>query len=247
LKKFLRPIDLAKVVGVSTQVVRMYEEIGFIPAAPRSSKGYRLYTPHHLEALQVARASIAGYGWQNAHQIMQAIHREDLPEALAVIDAYHANIHKNRRELEETLRILRATSSTIQPLTKGGERHHYRTSFRIKEAAQSAEVRPSALRFWEEQGLLQPTRDKESGYRLYDAEQVRNIQIIALLRKANYNTDVIRTVLNQLATGTPEQALIAAENRLKELTEASRQCVAATAILWHYVEKNFPQLRTIRS
>lgn len=222
----------------------MYEEIGFIPAAPRSAKGYRLYTTHHLEALQVARTAIAGYGWQNAHKIMQAIHQEDLPSALAVIDAHHAYIHQNRREIEDTLHILRATSGTIQPLAKGGERHHQRTSFHIKEAAQSAGIRPSALRFWEEQGLLQPARDRESGYRLYDAEQVRNIQIITLLRKANYNTDVIRTVLNQLATGTPEQALIAAENRLKELTAASHRCVAATAILWHYIEKNFPQLET---
>jgi DNA-binding transcriptional MerR regulator len=219
----------------------MYEEIGFIPAAPRSPKGYRLYTPYHLEALQIARTVINGYGWQNAHRIMQAIHQGDLPAALAVIDAYHADTHRNRREIEETLRILRATSSTIQPLTQGGERHHHRTSFHIKEAAQSAGVRPSALRFWEEQGLLQPARDRESGYRLYDAEQVRNIQIIALLRKASYDTDVIRTVLNQLATGTAEQALIAAENRLKELTEISRRCVVATAILWHYIEKNFPQ------
>lgn len=223
----------------------MYEEIGFIPAAPRSAKGYRLYTPLHLEALQVARTAIASYGWQNAHKIMQAIHQEDLSAALAVIDAHHAYIHQNRREIEETLRILRATSSTIQPLTKGGERYHQRTSFHIKEAAQSAGIRPSALRFWEEQGLLQPARDRESGYRLYDAEQVRNIQIITLLRKANYDTNVIRTVLNQLATGTPEQALIAAENRLKELTATSQHCVAATAILWRYIEKNFPQLVSI--
>src|SRR5579884_1674887 len=150
----------------------MYEEIGFIPAAPRSTKGYRLYTQHHLEALQVARTAISGYGWQNAHKIMQAVHHEDLPSALAVIDAYHAYIHQNRHEIEETLRILRATSSTIQPLTKEGEKHRQRTNFHIKDAAQSAGIRPSALRFWEEQGLLQPARDRESGYRLYNAEQV---------------------------------------------------------------------------
>jgi DNA-binding transcriptional MerR regulator len=94
------------------------------------------------------------------------------------------------------------------------------------------------LRFWEEQGLLQPTRDKTSGYRLYDAEQVRNVQIITLLRKANYDMGAIHTVLTQLTVGSPEQALIAAENRLKDLAEESRRCVAAIALLWQYVEKN---------
>lgn len=233
-------------MGVSTQVVRIYEHIGFIPAAPRSPKGYRLYTSHHLEALHVARTIITGFGWQNAHHIMQAIHRGDLTTALTIIDAYHADIYKNRREIEETLHILRATSITVQPLTRASERHHQRAGIHIKEAARSAGVRPSAVRFWEEQGLLQPIRDRESGYRLYDAEQVRNIQVITLLRKAGYETEAIRVVLTQLATGTPEQALIAAENRLKELTESSRLCVASTATLWQYIEKNFPELCSMR-
>lgn len=238
MKKFLRPIDLAKAIGTSTQAIRTYERVGFIPTAQRNLKGYRLYTSRHLEALHVAQELIAAYSWQHAQSIMQAIHCGNLSRALEFIDAYHANIHKNRSEIEETLRILRATSATIQPLTRAGAKPHQRINFHIKEAAQSAGVRPSALRFWEEQGLLQPTRDKTSGYRLYDAEQVRNVQIITLLRKANYDMGAIHTVLTQLTVGSPEQALIAAENRLKDLAEESRRCVAAIALLWQYVEKN---------
>jgi DNA-binding transcriptional MerR regulator len=96
-------------------------------------------------------------------------------------------------------------------------------------------VRVSAIRFWEAQGLVQPMRDKSSKYRLYDEPHVRTLQVIALLRKANYGFESIRSVLEQLASGTPEQALAAAENRLKELMERSRHCTEATATLWEYL------------
>jgi Na+/phosphate symporter len=56
-----------------------------------------------------------------------------------------------------------------------------------------------------------------------------------LLRKANYNIETIRYVLDQLATDSPEQALKAAENRLQELTDISYRCMQATAELWRYV------------
>jgi hypothetical protein len=47
----------------------------------------------------------------------------------------------------------------------------------------------------------------------------------------------LRTVLAQLSAGTPEQALAAAENRLKELAEVSHRCFEATAALWRYLEE----------
>jgi hypothetical protein len=47
----------------------------------------------------------------------------------------------------------------------------------------------------------------------------------------------MRTVLTQLARGTPEQALAAAENRLRDLAEASRRSVEATAAVWAYIEE----------
>jgi DNA-binding transcriptional MerR regulator len=235
LKKFLRPVDLARAVGLSTQTIRSYEEVGLLPPSERSAQGYRRYSQHHLHALRVACGTIAAFGWENARHIMQAIHQDMLPQALAVIDARHAAIHRSRCEIEETLRILRATSETIQPLTQKDQRSRPRTSLQISEAAQTAHVRTSAVRFWEEQGLLHPVRDRDNGYRLYNAEQVRNIQIIALLRKAGYGFPAIRTVLTELAAGTPEQALAAAEQRLKELTEMSHRCMEATAALWVYI------------
>lgn len=224
--------------------MRNYECLGFIPPAERGPQGYRLYTQQHLHAMRVARVVIAGFGWENARMIMQLVHQGALSAALAVIDARHAEIHRSRCEIEETLKILRTTSATLPDLAKAqhqGSPHH---GLRVGEAAQSVGMRVSALRFWEEQGLVHPQRDRISGYRLYDAEQMRNLQIVALLRKADYGFDAIRTVLAQLAAGTPEQALMAAENRLKELAEVSRRCIEAAVALWTYLEIRSPALST---
>ncbi|QBD81941.1 MerR family transcriptional regulator [Ktedonosporobacter rubrisoli] len=241
MKKILRPVDLAQATGLSVQSIRNYERYGFIPPAERGPQGYRLYTAHHLHALRISRTIIASYGWARARLIMSTLHRHDLPAALALIDAYHAEIHGNRCHIEETLRALRTTSITIAPLfaTEDAAKLkllNERQGLLIREAARRVDVRVSALRFWEEQGLLHPARDRTSGYRFYDAEQMRNLQVIVLLRKAGYNFEAIRAILAQLAAGTPEQALQAAEKRLQELAEMSRRCLEALAELWAYIK-----------
>ena len=239
----MRPKDLAQAVDLSVQSVRNYEESGFIPTAERSAHGYRLYTQRHLQALRVARSMIAGYGWMSACNIMKCVHQSNLPKALALIDAWHADVHRNRCEIDETLRVLRDTSTTLPTLTQMENLPHWRSALRVSEAARIVGVRVSAIRFWEEQGLLQPARENNSHYRLYDAEQMRKLQVIALLRKANYSFEAIRAVLTQLANGAPEQALAAAEKRLKDLAEVSRRCVEATAHFWAYIE-SVPQRYT---
>ena len=218
---------------MSTQAVRNYEQLGFLPVAERGPQGYRLYESAHLIALQTARALIDGFGWERARQIMECIHHGNLSTAFVVIDAYHAIIHQSRLEVEETLTAIQVITDALPPAM---ERNGKRKQFHIGEVASRTGVRVSAIRFWEEQGLIQPARDKGNSYRLYDEQQVRLLQVATLLRKAGYGIEATRTVLTQLAQGTPEQAMMAAENRLKELIETSRRCVKATAAMWAYIE-----------
>lgn len=219
-------------MGLSPQAVRDYERYGFIPPVERGPQGYRLYEQRHLEALRVARVLIAGYGWEHALHIMQYIHAGNVSSALAEINARHAALYTSRKEVEETLQALR-TLSTMLP--GGNEAGHADRAIYIREVAQRVGVRVSAIRFWESQGLIQPRREKSNRYRLYDEQQVRTLQVIALLRKANYGFEAIRAVLEQLASGTPEQAVLAAENRIKELEVGSRKCMEATARVWEYI------------
>ena len=105
---------------------------------------------------------------------------------------------------------------------------------RVSEAARRVEVRVSALRHWEQQGLLHPARDQQSRYRLYDEQQMHRLQVIVLLREMGYDFDAIRAVLDEMAAGRLERALEAVERRRSELARASRAAIEATVAFWSY-------------
>lgn len=228
----LRPVDLARAVGLSAQTVRKYERWGFIPPSDRGANGYRHYGPRHLQALRSARTMIAGFTWSEALRILRYVHQGDLTRALSAVGAQHSQLHRERLELEQSLGALRLATNLSQATQKGR-----RTPIRVGEAARQAGVEVSALRFWEQEGLLHPRRDAESGYRLYDEEQLLRVQVIALLRRAGYGVEALRPVLDGLAAGRPEQAVAAAEQQLRELAEAARRQVAATAALEEYLRE----------
>ncbi len=232
----VRPIDLARAVGVSPQTIRGYERVGFLPPAERTPTGQRRYGPRHMQAIQAARTMIAGYGWERALEIMSAAHQGDLAGMLARVDARHADLARRRQEIDEvlaalqTLRYLEAGQAAPAP----GRRDQ--PALTIGEAARQVGVRASAIRFWETQGLLQPERDRDSRYRRYRPEQVRRLHMIVLLRNGGYGFEAIRSVLVELSAGKPEQALAAIEGRREELIAASQRCMAATAALWGYLQ-----------
>ncbi len=204
-----RTVDLARAGGISVQQVRNYEALGFLPPAQRGANGYRHFTVEHLAALQTARKLILGYGWQRGLAVMRAVHRGEADSALALGDARHAELDRERWRAQETLEALH---SLAQP---PGEHSRLRGSrgLRVGEAARRVGVEVSALRYWEQRGLLAPLRDRNSRYRLYDERQLRRIQVIVLLREAGYGVDAIAPVLDQLALGRPERALEAVELR----------------------------------
>ena len=104
----------------------------------------------------------------------------------------------------------------------------------VGAAAQLVGVRVSALRFWEQQGLLHPSREHGSNYRLYDEQQLRRLRIVALLRQANYDFAAIRSTLDQLEAGQPQRAMAAVEQRRSELARISWRCLEAMAALYTY-------------
>lgn len=234
----LRTSDLARAAGISVQQVRNYEASQFIPPAERSPAGYRLYTETHLAALKTARGLLDGYGWQHSRAIMQAVHQGNLPAALALIDERHAEIARKRAQVEETLAALRvlaaqpAPATAVRPVSR----------WRIGEAAAAVGVRVSALHFWEQQGLLQPSREPGSRYRLYDETQMRRLRVVALLREAAYNFPAIHTALNELAAGRPERAIAAVEKRRADFARTSWACLTGISSFQAYISEFWPDL-----
>ena len=241
VRDHLRPIEIARIVGVTPAMVRYYSWLGFLPPSERSKGGHHLYTQQHVQAAKASHALVQVFGWQKALPVMQLIHRGELDEALALIDARHAEIDRERRKIDAALG---AMHTLLESMPASSGRPRQRKLLRVGEAARTIGVRPTTLHYWEQLGLLSPTRDESSGYRMYDAEQMRRIQVISILRKGGYEHDDIRPVMDELASDTPEKALSAMEERKLELAEQSRLCARATARVWDYVEQSCPSLIT---
>jgi DNA-binding transcriptional MerR regulator len=131
------------------------------------------------------------------------------------------------------LRTLTAQPASLQS-------SHPSQRVRVGEAARQVGVRVSALHFWEQQGLLHPVRERYSRYRLYDEQQMRRLRVVALLRGAGYPFNAIQSVLDELAAGRPEKAIVAVEKRREELTKTSWSCIEALTSFHHYVSEFGP-------
>jgi len=65
----MRPVDLARQHGLSTQAVRNYEDAGIIPPAQRSRAGYRDYTATHAAGLTAYLALIPAFGYSTSRRV----------------------------------------------------------------------------------------------------------------------------------------------------------------------------------
>jgi DNA-binding transcriptional MerR regulator len=227
----LRPVDLARRAGVSTQLVRNYEAAGVLPPAPRSESGYRQYDQRHLEALLTYRALSPGFGPVDATTIMRAVHDGDQALALRVVDASHAALHEQRLATDAASEALGAAAEQFldaEPLVG--------PALLVGELARQLGIRTSALRVWESAGLLTPTRERGTNYRRYSPLQIRDARIINMLRQGRYGFDQIRPVLDGLRrTGSAEALRAAVAERRAAHDRRTRAMLHGAALLHTYL------------
>ncbi|MBQ1024827.1 MerR family DNA-binding transcriptional regulator [Micromonospora sp. C95] len=229
----LRAVDLAAAGGVSVQQVRNYVDLGVLPPVDRTPSGYRIFTDAHARALTVARAVADGHGWTRTREIMAAVHRGDLPTALASLDAGHAELDRERAEIRMVL-------GAFETVVSSPRRHTAvpRRAVRVGVVADLVGVRTSQLRSWEARGLLRPTREAGTGYRVYDEAEQRAAQVVALLRRGAYPFEIITAVLAEMrTTGSPQRVRAELARREQELHRRSRRRLAASAALHDYLHQ----------
>jgi DNA-binding transcriptional MerR regulator len=186
----LRPVDLARGHGLSTQAIRNYEEAGILPGAARTPSGYRTYTSRHASALEAFLALVPGHGHRTAGAIMQAVNRDAAEDAFRLLDESHARLLDDR----QTLRAVEAALRDLDPVPR--ERGD---SF-VGPLARRLGVGPATLRKWERAGLVRPSRDPRTGYRVYGAADVRDALLAHQLRRGGYPLERIAPVIDQVRT-----------------------------------------------
>lgn len=239
----LRPVDLAREHGLSTQAIRNYEEAGILPAADRTPHGYRTYTPLHARALRAFLALAPGHGHRTATSIMRAVNQGRADEAFRLIDESHAELLDDRRTLQAVERALRDLEPTgvSEPEPTAVPGSGPGGTF-IGPLAGKLGIRPATLRKWERAGLVRPRRDPQTGYRVYDDADVRDARLAHQLRRGGYLLEQIAPLIAQVrAAGGLEPLEAALHDWQGRLSARGRAMLGGAAELERYLRECGPE------
>ncbi|MFE4332100.1 MerR family transcriptional regulator [Streptomyces sp. NPDC056831] len=235
----MRPVDLARRHGLSTQAVRNYEAAGIIPPAHRSRTGYRDYTATHAAGLAAYLALVPAFGYSTSRRIMHAVTGGRLDEALEYVDDGHSLLTRDRN----TLRTVEAALSHLGASTQNAAAST-RTPYSIGELARHLALNPATLRTWERAGVLAPQRDPR-GHRQYLAQDVRDAELAHLLRRGGRPLGTIATVLGELRdAGSLEALARTLEGWRRDLTSRGMAQLYAAGQLSTYLDSLDGSART---
>lgn len=198
----LRTSEVAQAVGVHPNTVRLYEEWGFLPPVPRSTSGYRQFTPRHVEHMRLARLAMK-LTWQGGDVRQTTLHMVrtaaagDLEAALEVAHSIQAMVEAEYRQAQAAVVALQrwVDGAPNPPLPNG------KPSLSIGETAAHLRVTRDMLYNWERNGLLEVPRDPATGYRAYGPAEISRLRVIRALRKGKYSMMAILTMLKRLDAG----------------------------------------------
>ena len=187
--------DVAKIIGIHPNTVRLYEEWGLLPPVERKPNGYRIFTDFHIEQLRLARLAFQIEVLQNGLRkkivlMVKTAATKDFDAALSLTEEYRKQLRQERANAEEAICIAKQLLCGVTE-----ENTHF---LKRKEVSDYLDISMDTLRNWEMNGLLAVKR-KQNGYRVYTDEDMKRLKIIRSLRCAGYSLEAILRMLQQLS------------------------------------------------
>lgn len=191
--------QIAKLVGVHPNTIRLYEKLNLLPPIPRTESKYRIFNERHLEQLRLLRTAfraeiISDRLRQEVYEIVKIAATDDIQGAYQSTLNYleHLRIEKARAEeaISITLNIIENSKNKEEKVMFNGR----------VEAAEALGITKDVLRDWERNGLIEVPRNA-NGYRRYGSKEMSRLKIICILRSAHYSMMSILRMLNRLDRG----------------------------------------------
>lgn len=188
--------QVAKVIGIHPNTVRLYEKLELIPKPQRLSNGYRVFSDFHIAQFKLARTALNVEVLQsglrkNIINIIKLSAQSKFKKAIAYTNNYINQVKIEQKNAEEAIEITKKLLSGIQGKEKD-------VAFTRKQTADYLNVTIDTLRNWEMNGLLSVKR-KQNGYRVYTKNDIQLLKIIRSLRCANYSLAAILRMISALS------------------------------------------------
>lgn len=225
----------ASAAGYSAQQVRDLEASGVIPAAARSSSGYRRFTAEHVRHLCAYRDLAYAVGPVEARRAMRDIRLQPRNQAAALICGLHAGLDAERKQALSARHALESINeeATTEAQPVEGD------SMTITELSQALGVRASTLRFWEKAGLVAPGRvaTRSGTARHYTLTAIREARITAALRAGGYRIpDVQKTIAAIRDLADTSDSIAALDARLDSIAQRTLALLRTGSLLAEIIE-----------
>ena len=191
--------QIARLVGVHANTIRLYEELKLLPPVPRTESGYRIFHDRHLKQLYLLRTAfrsgiVSDRLRQEVYEIVKTAATNDIEAAYMKTESYLEHLRVEKDRAEEAIRI---TLEIIEHSDKSEENVVF--TGRV-EVAKVLGITIDILRDWERNGLIEVPRSSNV-YRKYREKEMKRLKIIRTLRNAHYSMMSILRMLNRLDRG----------------------------------------------
>lgn len=189
----LRPIDIARKLGVSTSTLKEYEKKGVLPVVPRTQSKYRYYTEEHLAYFICVREMLVGFRLEYISEILKKVKAGEVDYALWMMTQAQAKLYQEKLMAEKSIQSLFGDFSS-KAFTKN-------SMLTIHEVSAETGLPVTTIRYWEKVGLITPRRNMENNYRLYQKDELRQIltiQVIKLTVESKGNKYSINNIKEKL-------------------------------------------------
>ena len=235
--------EVAQIIGIHVNTVRLYEKCKLISKLDRLSNGYRVFTDLHIEQFRMARAVLKVEVLQNglrkqAVDILKVSALGCFDNAKKMAECYIQQLDSEMNRAEEAIEIAHKILAGCHCDADISDRTFYLTR---KGTAELLNITIDTLRNWELNGLITIKR-KQNRYRVYLYEDIQRLKIIRSLRCANYSLSAILRMLQELShnpsadlretINTPkadEDVIAACDKLLTSLNEAKINMLYAMA------------------
>lgn len=192
IDKTYKTSEVAKLIGIHSNTVRMYEDLELISKPIRKDNGYRVFTDLHIYQLKVARKIFEVEVLQNglrkkAIAIVKMLAKQDFDGAIILTKQYI------KKEIDNANEAVDIAGKLINRLN-----HEKDFNLKRKEVSELLGISMDTLRNWEMNGLVNIKR-KQNGYRIYTYEDIQRLKVIRSLKCANYSLSAILRMLNKLS------------------------------------------------
>ena len=151
--------EVAAIIGIHPNTVRLYEKLNLIPKPERLSNGYRVFTEFHIKQCRLIRLAFQVEILQNGlrkkiAQMIKVSATGDFDTAIALTQSYLKQIRQERLNAEEAIEIVKHI------LSGGVQENSY--CLKRKDVSELLAISMDTLRNWEMNGLLTVKR-KDNG------------------------------------------------------------------------------------